>query len=77
MLKEFGRLYNALVFAYPNYPWLPAKFTCKKKKAVQRRVYFLAINNMNRTLFDKIREILPISAALTENYLHPSLFWGS
>jgi hypothetical protein len=63
ILFKFGTLGNALVYAYPEYPWELSKFTFRGKKSVQRWLYF------------KLKELLP-NVDLIEEFSHPDLVWG-
>jgi hypothetical protein len=62
-LIKFGTLGNALLYAYPEYPWEASKFTFRGKKSTQRWLYF------------KMKELLP-NVDIIEEFNHPDLVWG-
>jgi hypothetical protein len=51
------------MYAYPDYPWDPSKFTFRGKKSTQRWLYF------------KLKELLP-NIEIIEDFHHPDLLWG-
>ena len=61
--RKFVTLSNALVYAYPEYPWDLSKFRFRGKKSTQRWLYF------------KLKELLP-NVEIIEEYFHPDLVWG-
>jgi hypothetical protein len=63
LLIKFGTLRNALIYAYPEYPWEVNKFALRGKKSTQRWLYF------------KLKELLP-NVEIIEDFNHPDLIWG-
>jgi hypothetical protein len=63
IIVKFGSVKNALLYAYPDYPWDTSKFSFRGKKSTQRWLYF------------KLKELLP-NIDLIEDYYHPDLVWG-
>jgi hypothetical protein len=54
---------NALIYAYPEYPWELSKFSFRGKKSTQRWLYH------------KLKELLP-NVEIIEDFDHPDLVWG-
>jgi hypothetical protein len=63
IIFKFGSLGNALIYAYPEYPWDFSKIAFKGKRSTQRWLYF------------KLKELLP-NVEIIEDFYHPDLVWG-
>eukprot|EP01126_Amoeba_proteus_P034073 TRINITY_DN3378_c0_g2_i2.p1 TRINITY_DN3378_c0_g2~~TRINITY_DN3378_c0_g2_i2.p1 ORF type:complete len:249 (+),score=41.77 TRINITY_DN3378_c0_g2_i2:91-837(+) len=60
-LDAFRTLYDGLVFAFPEFPWISEKFSYRGKKTHER------------WLFLSIRRAFPSTVTIYENYTHPFL----
>eukprot|EP01127_Copromyxa_protea_P021612 TRINITY_DN7494_c0_g1_i1.p1 TRINITY_DN7494_c0_g1~~TRINITY_DN7494_c0_g1_i1.p1 ORF type:complete len:206 (-),score=30.67 TRINITY_DN7494_c0_g1_i1:105-722(-) len=64
LISHFGRLYNALAFAFPENPWDSDKFLKIRKLSTQRMLYL------------RLQELMP-NTEISENYYHPGLKWST